>query len=46
MHLRACVEIVQATRNFGAYPVQAAHDAMQMDIHKTLYPFCPLVCAG
>jgi len=33
-------------RNF-AYPFQVADDAMQVDVHKTLYPFCiPLVCAG
>jgi len=25
-------------RNF-AYPLQVADDAMQMDVHKTLYPF-------
>jgi len=25
-------------RNF-AYPFQVADDAMQMDVHKTLYPF-------
>jgi len=28
-------------RNF-AYPFQVADDAMQMDVHKTLYPFCPI----
>jgi len=28
-------------QNF-AYPFQVADDAMQMDIHKTLYPFYPI----
>jgi len=28
-------------RNF-AYPSQVADDAMQMDVHKTLYPFYPV----
>ena len=25
-----------------AYPVQVADHAMQMDVHKTLYPFYPI----
>ena len=32
-------------RNF-AYPFQVADNAMQIDVHKKLYPFSPLVCAG
>jgi len=32
-------------QNF-AYPFQVADDAMQMDVHKTLYLSNPLVCAG
>jgi len=28
-------------RNF-AYPFQVADEAMQMDVHKTLYPFYPI----
>jgi len=28
-------------RNF-AYPFQVADDAMQMEVHKTLYPFYPI----
>jgi len=28
-------------RNFG-YPLQVADDAMQMDVHKTFYPFYPI----
>jgi len=33
-------------QNF-AYHFQVADDAMQMDVHKTLYPiYIPLVCAG
>jgi len=27
------------SRHF-AYPFQVSDDAMQMDVHKTLYPFC------
>jgi len=29
-------------RRIFAYPLQVADDAMQMNIHKTLYPFCPI----
>jgi len=28
-------------RNF-AYPFQVADDAMQINVHKTLYPLCPI----
>jgi len=30
---------VEQHRHFAAYPFQVAIDAMQMDVHKTLYPF-------
>jgi len=32
-------------RNY-AYPFQTAGNAMQMDVHKTRYPFYQLVCTG
>jgi len=32
-------------RNF-AYPLQVADNAMQMDVHKTLYPLYPISLSG
>jgi len=32
-------------RNF-AHPLQVADDAMQMEVHKTLYPFYPISLCG
>jgi len=31
-----------ATSNFSLIPFQVADDAMQMDVHKTLYSFYPV----
>ena len=33
-------------RHNFAHGFQVADDAMKMDVHKTLFPFYPLVCAG
>jgi len=33
-------------RSNFAYRLQVPDDTMQIDVHKMLYPFYPLVCAG